>query len=291
MAGEGRSGGAQSSGGSESSGGGGSSGGARSSTVEVRTLGAGQVLAAAALHEQLATLQFIARGGPALLVPYYRAWAAAPGAIALVAMDDDGLVVGALLGSSDPGSHHRAMLRRGAPALARGLAIAALTVGTFRRELVRTRLLRYARGVVRLVAPGGHSPGEATATRQDGVAAAPGERVGEITHVVVDANRRGSGAGRLLVAAALEQAAAAGCDAVELVTEAGSSAAEFYEHLGWAPAGAVESASGEAFARYRFSLRPFAEGDGRVASSPRTAAAGEPAPRDGHPEVPAGADG
>lgn len=207
--------------------------------VEVRPLGARDIRAVAALHEQLAAVQFLARGGPSLLVPYYRAWAGAPGAIALAAVDSDDRVVGVLLGSSNPARHHRAMVRRGAPGLALGFAGAALSRPAFRRELLRTRLARYIRGLARLAAPQAH----------EGAG-----RTGEITHVVVDASRRGSGVGRLLVEAALGQARVAGCQKVELVTEAGSPAAAFYEHLGWALAGTIVSASGEPFARYRFGL-------------------------------------
>jgi GNAT superfamily N-acetyltransferase len=77
---------------------------------------------------------------------------------------------------------------------------------------------------------------------------------GEVTHMVVDASRRRSGAGRALVDAASDLARQYGLSYMELVTVPGSGAAAFYERLGWEGAGELSTSSGEHFVRYRLAL-------------------------------------
>ncbi len=226
-----------------------------SSQVAVRGLSAADVPASASLHGQMADIQFIARGGPRLLRPYYRSWMSTSAALALGAFDDgDGVLVGVLLGCTDPGAHYQEMLRAGGRATALGMALAALTRPAFARELVTTRALRYTRGLLRrLTGRPRPTTGEGT-SRPDQGAAVPGPRSAEITHLVVDRAHRGSGAGRALVGEAVARARQAGCLQVQLVALPGSGAAAFYEHLGFRPDGELRSGSGEEFLRFVLDL-------------------------------------
>ncbi len=223
----------------------------------VRDLGTSDVHAAARLHGQMADIQFIARGGPLLLRPYYRSWMSTDSALALGAFTPDGELVGVLLGCTDPSVHYGQMLRRGGVRSAAGMSMAALTRPAFARELLATRASRYSRALLeRLVAPA-RRPGGPGAAGQGGAQSAPPEPArlgGEITHLVVDGARRGTGAGRLLVEEAARRCRQAGRHELELVAIPGSAAAAFYEHLGFLADKAVTSASGEEFVRYTFGL-------------------------------------
>ena len=64
-----------------------------------------QLAAAAELHEQLAAVQFVARGGRTFLRRYYLAWSRTSSGLAFAATDDAGQLTGVLLGSLDPARH------------------------------------------------------------------------------------------------------------------------------------------------------------------------------------------
>jgi GNAT superfamily N-acetyltransferase len=112
-------------------------------------------------------------------------------------------------------------------------------------ELVRTRLLRYLRGIFR-------SLGYAAGTEKE-EAGGDGGRVGFLAYVAVDESRRGHGIGGRLFEAYEELASEAGLRRLELVTlpdERG--AAPFFERMGWEREGEITSRSGE---RYAFFTR------------------------------------
>ena len=211
----------------------------------------------------MADIQFIARGGPHLLRPYYLSWMSTDAAMALGAFGPGGELVGVLLGCTDPATHYSQMLRRGGLRSATGMLVAALSRPSFARELLATRASRYSRAVLRRLVAAARRPAGPGAPAEQGVRGpagsgpAPQEAAplaGEITHLVVDGARRGTGAGRLLVAEAAERCRQAGCQELELVAIPGSAAASFYEHLGFLADRAVTSASGEEFVRYTFGL-------------------------------------
>jgi len=219
--------------------------------VKVRPLRGDDIATSSRIHLEVLDAEFLARCGGAFLRCYQRAWVESPDGIALAAIDEGGRVVGALLGAIRPESHFRAMVLRHGPALAFWLLAQAVTHPRLARELVATRALRYVRGLLRML--------DATATGLDATAIAldgTGQpRVGEVTHLMVRADARGSGVGRALLQEARRAAQGADLDELVLVTPPDLASRGFYEHLGWQCGGALTSRSGEQFVRYRWALR------------------------------------
>ena len=218
-------------------------------------------------------MEFLARCGPRFLAQYHRAWIDSPTGLALAAVDEQGRVVGVLLGALDPAAHVRTVVRRHGLSLMFWLVARAVTDRSFARDLLTTRLSRYVRGVVRILAsgvstvlwhkppPGQRSPPSATTTDQSGAASTSrqGHRVptsGEITHLMVQPDKRGSGVGRELLAQAGRAGKQEGLDEFVLVTPPDLAARAFYERLGWRFDGELASRSGEPFVRYRLPLSP-----------------------------------
>ncbi len=228
------------------------------SAPAVRPLVPGDIPRAVAIHLDVLHMEFLSRYGDAFLQRYYLAWLEADQGIALAAVDGDGALVGTLLGTLDTGRHSRDMVRRHGSALAWRLTCQAARHPTLARDLIATRGVRYLRGVGRMAAGRMRRPRRSghpvPSPADDGRPPVPG--VGEITHVLVDPDRQGEGIGRALMAGAVDVARAAGLGSLELVTPPDLAARRFYEHLGWSPAGAVTSRSGESFVRFRLALDP-----------------------------------
>jgi len=205
-------------------------------------------MSAAELHRDVLDMEFLSRFGLAFMRTYYQAWLEAPGAIALVAMNEHDNLVGALLGAVDPAIHTRAMVRQHGARLAARLVVYALFHPALAKDLVVTRGRRYTRGLARMAV----ARFRRTAPL---LAGAGGLTIGEITHVLVRPDRQGSGIGRALVDAAILAGTNADLDELVLVTPPDLDARAFYERLGWLAAGQVVSRSGEHFLRYRFPLR------------------------------------
>jgi ribosomal protein S18 acetylase RimI-like enzyme len=243
--------------------------------VEIRQLRREDTTASATLHREVLDMEFLARCGPRFLRCYHRAWIDSPASLALAAVDEHGRLVGVLLGALDPSTHFRTMVRRHGLALTVWLVARAMTDRTFGRELLTTRLSRYAGGVVRIVSSGvssalwrtsvespGPTPAAPVSTAGDSDAAAPSGRgiraptSGEITHLMVTPDMRGGGVGRELLAEAGRLGKRGGLDDFVLVTPPDLAARAFYEHLGWHFVGELTSRSGESFVRYRLPLTP-----------------------------------
>jgi len=216
--------------------------GKTTSPPEVRPLAAGELRAAAGLHGRGLPHEFLSRLGRRFLERYYRAFAESPHAAALAAADPgSGRVCGVLIGAFDVRAHYAFVIRRHGAALAAAVAFAALRDPRLLYLLVRTRLVRYLRGVLRSLAYGrAPLPGEREA-----------RRVGLLASVVVEEGFRGAGLGRALVAEFERRAWERGVEGLELVTlPDGRGAGPFYERLGWEPAGERVSRSGERYALY-----------------------------------------
>jgi GNAT superfamily N-acetyltransferase len=227
-------------------------------TVTVRPLGPADIGSTSRLHLDVLSMEFLARLGVGFLRRYHRAWIGSPHAIALGARDEDGRVVGVLLGSLDPASHYRAMVRRQGVILALWLVTGALTHPAAARELLTTRTARYLRGVWRMA---GNALG--AGRRRRGGSAPPGHggdggghrtKVGEVTHVMVKREAQSQGVGRALLEEARRRAEGAGLSELVLVTPPELTAGRFYERLGWEQTGELTSRSGERFVRYRLVL-------------------------------------
>jgi ribosomal protein S18 acetylase RimI-like enzyme len=213
-------------------------------------------------------MEFLARCGDHFLRCYHRAWIGSDDGIALACEDEKGEIVGVLLGALRPSTHFRKMVRTHGVELAFWLFVRAATRPRFARELFATRLLRYVRGITRMVLHGlgrfargahrrrsssvasGSSSPEPTATEP-----APPLRLGEVTHIMVRHDAQGKGVGRALVETAERAAQQSGLDELVLVTPPDLAAVRFYEHLGWQCTGELKSRSGEDFIGYRLQLR------------------------------------
>jgi GNAT superfamily N-acetyltransferase len=213
--------------------------------VNVRALIDEDVSEAAQIHRGVLDMEFLSRLGPAFMRAYYRAWIEAPGAISLAARDDDGHLLGVLLGASDPASHFRAMVRHRGLGLGIKLVTYASVHPRLAKDLVVTRGRRYARGLTRLLVTRHARSSIPQTQRAEPV-------VGEITHVLVRPEAQGRGVGRALLDAAVSASRFAGVQELVLVTPPELGARYFYESLGWRSEGAVKSRSGEDFLRFRF---------------------------------------
>ena len=215
--------------------------------LSVTSLVDSDVREAADLHRQVLDMEFLTRFGPGFMRTYYRAWLHSPGAITLVARDDDGVVVGVVLGASDPALHVRAMVKGYGVRLALAILARALIHPRLAWDLAVTRGRRYARGLARLVIGRLRSRGVASTGE-------PVDSVGEITHVLVRPDAQGRGVGRALIDAAVAAARLARVHELTLVTPPDMAARHFYERLGWRPDGEMRSQSGEEFLRFRLRL-------------------------------------
>ena len=215
--------------------------------MTVRPLADDDVVAAVRLHLQVLDMEFLSRFGPTFMSAYYRAWRETPGAISLVAVDDDDALVGVLLGASAPATHVRAIVREHGVQLATRLTLYAFSHPRVARELIVTRGRRYARGLLRLLGARFRTTDHSPSDEHEPV-------VGEITHVLVNPAVQGQGVGRALVTACVELARASGVDELELVTPPDLAARYFYERLGWTLEGDLRSRSGEEFLRFRYFL-------------------------------------
>jgi GNAT superfamily N-acetyltransferase len=216
--------------------------------LRIARIGPEHLAAAAELHEQMAAVQFVARGGRAFLRRYYVAWSRTGSGLALAATDDSGQLMGVLLGSLDPARHYQDVLRRDGAALALRLIGHGIIDPAFGRELIVTRIRRYGRGLARAAVAGLRRPRHSSPT------AGRHEAIGEIALLLVHPQRRGAGIGRALVDTAIQEAKHAGLAALTLVTPPDYSARGFYEHLGWRLADRVTSRSGEPYVVYRQDL-------------------------------------
>jgi ribosomal protein S18 acetylase RimI-like enzyme len=233
-------------------------------TGRVRDLCDADVAGAVQLHQVVMAGGFLAGCGPAFLRCYYRAWMRSASAISLAASEPGtGRLIGLLLGSTDPASHYRSMVRHGGARLGARLIGRAIGHPAWGGDLIRRRGLRYIRGVLRMIpwrpknvmAQLGHGVGcgEPSAAR-DGVTGSGSRRLGEITHLMVAPAAQGRGVGRALVEEACRRGERADLELMVVVTPPGWGAERFYRQLGWIRRGQVSSASDERFVRYEFRL-------------------------------------
>lgn len=220
-----------------------------------------ETLEAALLHERELPHEFLTRFGAGFLSCYYQAFIQSPYAVALVASvagngspestdgagDGARTLGGVLIGTFDTRAHYSYLVRRHGTRLALSTLRQAGKSPRLAVELVRTRLLRYLRGIFRSLGyAAGTKPKKEEAERDDG-------QVGFLAYVAVDGSRRGHGIGGRLFEAYEELASEAGLQRLELVTlpdERG--AAPFFERMGWEREGEITSRSGE---RYAFFTR------------------------------------
>lgn len=209
---------------------------------EVRDLRDGETRDSAALHARLLRKGFFARLGIQYLRCYHRTYVASPHAVALAATADDQLE-GFLLAVLRPGPHGAYVLRRWGPELAARGAVALLARPAVLLLFVRTRALRYARGLWRRSRAAAAPPSQA-----DGLWAV-------LSHVAVDDARQGAGVGAALVDALHDRVRADGGTGVVLLTDPYGPAPGFYRRLGYDEEGPVAGADRQQWLRFRRRLR------------------------------------
>ena len=224
--------------------------------MRVRPLEEGDLTEAAILHRHVLDMEFLSRYGLGFMRLYYRAWMMSPASIALAAVDENGTLVGSLLGAADPAAQVRGMVRTYGMRLGIRLMAHAAIHPRLAVDLIATRGIRYVRGVARVIGAR-LRPSPPVAVGGD-----DSPRVGEITHLLVKPNLQGMGIGRELVAAAVSIARDAGRDEMVLVTPPDLAARGFYERLGWIVDRELTSRSGEAFVHFRLPLNPPGSKDG-----------------------------
>lgn len=193
---------------------------------------------------------FFARLGPAFLTAYYRAYAFGDAALSYVA-EADGRVVGYLVGVVDPARHRRDLLGRHRRSLMlRGILGMAIRPG-LATHFLSTRATRYGRRLL------GRRFDRSSAT------SAPPGRVAILSHVAVATDHQSRGLGSALVERFLDDARAAGCEAVTLVTLSGTEGAgSFYRHRGWQDCGEHADVDGRRLTTYEWRFaRPGAAQD------------------------------
>lgn len=215
--------------------------------VRVRPFGSEDLSFAASLHARSLPHGLFPRLGEAFLRQYYSTFVRSPWAVGFVA-ELDGRAVGVVVGTTDDGSHYRFVARRCFSRLAASAVASLATRPGVTLWFLRTRVRRYARGFARLVR-----------RRHPGIIPTTGaglpRRQGVLSHLVVEENHRGVGAGRELVTAFVHWAESRGTSHLRLVTDATDGAAEFYRQLGWVCAGRRAGLDGAAWTEFRLELR------------------------------------
>lgn len=190
---------------------------------------------------------FFARLGPRFLTEYYRAFLTGPSTRTIVA-DQDGEPVGYLVGVTDPAAQRAHVVQQhGRRLMAR--AAAAMLVRPFLAALfLRTRGCLYARKLLR--------------RRSDGRAVeVPCPRAAVLSHVAIADRAQSAGIGSALVRWFEQQAAAAGCERLVLVTVSGEDgAAGYYRRRGWKAAGERCTPDGRWLTTFERTVRPQASG-------------------------------
>ena len=199
----------------------------------VRALTEPDAARTAVLHVRELPHGFFPQLGPRFLRVYHRSFIDSPHAVAYVAVSNGGLE-GFLVAVLDPAAHGAHVLRRWGLRLAVQAALALLTRPRILVVFLRTRVVRYARGLWR------RKQGRVA----EGQAATSG-RWAVLSHVAVDGSSRGSGAGAELVKRLHEDVTAAGAAGVVLLTAADGPGPGFYLRLGYEDEGDVVGADGQ----------------------------------------------
>ena len=184
---------------------------------------------------------FFARLGTPFLREYHDSFRTSP--FAVLAVTGPEAVSGFAAAVLDPAAHARWVLRR------HGLRLAVLgATGMVLRPpllalFVRTRSLRYARGLGRRLRPLPSAPHAARAGR-----------LAVLSHIVVDSGRQRGGTGAALVATVRAAAIEGGASGMVVLTAPDGPGPGFYRRLGFTEDGPVRGADGGTWRRFRLGL-------------------------------------
>jgi ribosomal protein S18 acetylase RimI-like enzyme len=182
----------------------------------------------ATLHEACFEGQYLTRFGPHFLEAMYGWYVSTPEAIAHVALDPSGQVVGFVAGTTDASSYHRSLFRHSGGALL--AALLRLLVGHPLRALglVWERRDMLPRALSALVSTSPEASLESPRADHDEPHAA------SLVSIGVSPSQRRKGIARHLTEIFLTDARERGCASVSLsVREDNEGARRFYESLGW----------------------------------------------------------
>jgi len=199
--------------------------------LRVRPLRSDDLEWTAALQQRELPHGFFARMGEPFLRTYLRTFAESPFGVALVAEDEDG-PIGFLVGAWEARPHRAWVLRRRRRRLALNALRCLARHPHVLVEFVRTRVGRYARALTAY--RGDVRYRDLRAPRPTAI----------LKHVVVDPERRGTGAGRRLVEEFVEEARRQNARRAQLTTIADGEAEGFWRRLGWEPRGADHDEDG-----------------------------------------------
>lgn len=209
--------------------------------VAVCPLAVEDVLATARLHSEALPEGFFVRLGARFLAEYHRTYVASPHAVAL-GLRCDGGIDGFLLATLDPAAHGAWVLRRAGARLLLAGAVALVVRPRVLALFLRTRAVRYARGVLRRV--------RRVPAAQD--VSTAGWAV--LSHIAVAPERRGTGAAAALVRELHCRAITSGAAGVLLLTAPSGPGPRFYAKLGYRSDGLVRGADGSSWLRFRHRL-------------------------------------
>lgn len=180
--------------------------------------------------------------GNGFLQRYLGTFISSPYAVALV-VERNGSPAGFLVGTLRDREHYRYVIRQCGVSLAlRGIP-ALLVQPAVAWRFLRTRALRYIRGVVRLGRT--RTSGGQPSSKEDAV----------LSHMAVLPTARGLGVGKRLVRAFCDEVRRSGVPGVRLTTRTNAAGASgFYERLGWCYVSEFVDQDGLAWTRLRLDL-------------------------------------
>ena len=208
--------------------------------VCLRVVEVADVSRTARIHAAALPGGFFVDLGPRFLRCYHRTFLTSPAGVAILA-ERSGETVGFIVGTIDEATHYRHVVRRDRLALgARGLVALGANPILLSR-FVRTRAVRYLRGIVRLSRQVADLPEDVTPRVTSGV----------LSHMAVESSSRGAGIGSTLLCAFEDTARALGAKTVRLSTAAENTAAQaFYERAGWRRGDERSDADGHSWIYY-----------------------------------------
>jgi ribosomal protein S18 acetylase RimI-like enzyme len=200
------------------------------SDLQYERLGTGHLEQVATLHVACFPGYYLTRLGPAFLRAMYGWYVDSPEAIAYVAVDAQGHMVGFVAGTTSAEQYHGSLFRRRGGALLATLAarLFGSPADTVRLAWERKDLLPQA--VSSLLARGSREPVESAPGAEKGTAS--------LVSIGVEPSQRRSGLGRRLTDLFVREAGQRGCEVVTLsVREDNEGARLFYESIGWTRVG------------------------------------------------------
>lgn len=198
----------------------------------------------AELHAAYLRLGLFPKMGKRFLARYHRTFIDSPHAVALIARNEDGRIVGMLLGTTSNAEHYRWVMRHHGASLALRGAGALMLRPPLAFEFMRTRLGRYARGIVRNLGP--HRP--------ESGSSGPKSPNSVLTHIACADGYRRRGIGRGMVAQFKGRARAEGASRACLITRESGPGAPFFERIGCKLVAHRQERDGQAVCEFHLDL-------------------------------------